>query len=264
MRSRRRRSPDRQFMIKGFGWSQADVDKYVKRRQGDRHLPRSEGPHPASCSCSPMTQGMFRRLGHVGHVLRTAARASGLRHGRERQHVRRPGRGFSTTRRSRGRRRRASEIKVQSGTVKGHQQDRAHKTGEQQLWQVLDELKGRGVSLSGVEVSTSTRHGVVSPGGAAHSSAGLQDGNGARDRQIRTSTARRCAPGPEGHGARAGFASFEVDVAPLAWRVHVWVRGARARCSRRCSRPRCPLSGAPRWRCFTTGPTSVCRSGTSS
>lgn len=165
-----------EFMIKGFGWSQADVDKYVKR--GDKatvtYLDPKDRIHFELFDGSPMTQGMFQDVWDTSDMFSKHSGkgfgiyvmdASGNMYGDQHK----VGLFHHSSFLAGGDVAGAGEIKVQSGTVKWVTNKTGHyKAGEQQLWQVLDELKGRGVNLSGVEVSTfDTPRGQSRPGGAA-------------------------------------------------------------------------------------------------
>ena len=60
------------------------------------------------------------------------------------------------------------EIKVEGGAVKVITNKTGHyQSGDKHLWQVLDELKSRGVNLAGIEVRNIYTKRTPYPGGAA-------------------------------------------------------------------------------------------------
>jgi hypothetical protein len=152
------------FMIQSFGWEQSDVDKYVTNKEKSvvSYLDADQAKTFELHDGAPMTQGpddhheifdtsnMFSKhsgQGFAVYVMDPSGKMYANQH--------KVGLFHHSSFLAGGDVAGAGEIKVENGAVKWVTNKTGHyRAGEPELWQVLDELKGRGVSLGSVDVST--------------------------------------------------------------------------------------------------------------
>lgn len=165
------------YMIRLFGWDQGDVDKYVTNKEKSvvAYLDADQAKTYELHDGAPMTQGpddhhepfdtsnMFSKhsgKGFAVYVMDPSGKMYANQHKVGLFHHS----SFLAGSAVAG----AGEIKAENGAVTWVTNKTGHyKAGERELWQVLDELKGRGVNLSGVDVSTvSEPKGTARPGKA--------------------------------------------------------------------------------------------------
>jgi hypothetical protein len=163
------------FMQQHFGWSAGDVDKYIIAKEASKvaYLNEDERKGYILNGGGTMTQGeddepfdtssMFSKHSGKGFGIYVMAQDGTLYAD---QH--KVGLFHHSSFLSGGDVAGAGEIKVIGGKVQCVTNKTGHyRAGDPELWQVLDELKSRGVNLAGVEVRNDPRSTAPYPGGAA-------------------------------------------------------------------------------------------------
>ncbi len=163
------------YMQQHFGWSAGDVDKYIIAKEASKvaYLDEDERKGYILNGGGTMTQGeddepfdtsaMFSKHSGNGFGIYVMAQDGTLYAD---QH--KVGLFHHSSFLSGGDVAGAGEIKVIGGKVRCVTNKTGHyRAGDPELWQVLDELKSRGVDLAGVEVRNDPRSTAPYPGGAA-------------------------------------------------------------------------------------------------
>lgn len=148
------------YMIKHFGWSQSDVDKYVtnKEKATVKYLDENERKAFELHGGSTLTQGdsrdpfdtsaMFSKHSGKGFGIYVMS-ADGALYADQHK----VGLFHHSSFLKGGTVAGAGELRVENGTVKEVTNKTGHyRAGPEELWQVIDSLKGRGASLGGVKV----------------------------------------------------------------------------------------------------------------
>jgi hypothetical protein len=162
------------YMQQYFGWSAGDVDKYIISKEASKvaYLDEDERKGYILNGGGAMTQGeddepfdtsaMFSKHSGKGFGIYVMAQDGTLYAD---QH--KVGLFHHSSFLSGGDVAGAGEIKVIGGKVQCVTNKTGHyRAGDPELWQVLDELKSRGVNLAGVEARSDPRSTAPYPGGA--------------------------------------------------------------------------------------------------
>jgi len=149
------------YMIKHFGWAQADVDKYVHQKQkavvsylGD------EEREAFKLQCGPtVTQGPAKTVFDTSNMFsKHSGKGFGIyvmsKHGEVYADQHKVGLFHHSSFLAGGDVAAAGELKVSAGTVRHVTNKTGHyKAGSEELWQLLDEFKRCGVGLGSIGVT---------------------------------------------------------------------------------------------------------------